>query len=172
MSNAEPESTEPQLPCTPRQPPPGWYMDGAGDTRWWDGLGWTAHLMPRPHADRTWAVLSHLSFLALPLIAAIVIRLTAAKDDPFVRHHATEALNAQILFTIIWNLILGPLIVISALNPDDPNPPVWLFVAIPGAILIDGLMFAFAIRGAIQASRGIWWRYPQPIRLMRGATPS
>jgi Protein of unknown function (DUF2510) len=23
------------------QPPPGWYPDGRGATRWWDGLGWT-----------------------------------------------------------------------------------------------------------------------------------
>lgn len=27
-------------------PPPGWYPDGTGGTRWWDGQGWTAHVSP------------------------------------------------------------------------------------------------------------------------------
>jgi hypothetical protein len=24
--------------------PPGWYPDGVGNTRWWDGTGWTGHV--------------------------------------------------------------------------------------------------------------------------------
>lgn len=27
-------------------PPPGWYADGTGGTRWWDGQGWTQHVAP------------------------------------------------------------------------------------------------------------------------------
>ncbi|MGA7147103.1 MAG: DUF2510 domain-containing protein, partial [Microbacterium sp.] len=25
--------------------PPGWYDDGHGALRWWDGAGWTAHVV-------------------------------------------------------------------------------------------------------------------------------
>lgn len=28
--------------------PAGWYLDGAGTTRWWDGLQWTQHTHPSP----------------------------------------------------------------------------------------------------------------------------
>ncbi|MFT4287302.1 DUF2510 domain-containing protein [Nocardioides sp.] len=28
--------------------PPGWYDDGSGAQRWWDGLGWTEHTAPEP----------------------------------------------------------------------------------------------------------------------------
>jgi hypothetical protein len=28
--------------------PPGWYDDGAGSRRWWDGVQWTAHVVTAP----------------------------------------------------------------------------------------------------------------------------
>ena len=27
-------------------PGPGWYDDGTGQTRWWDGAAWTQHVAP------------------------------------------------------------------------------------------------------------------------------
>lgn len=34
----------------PHQPgvPPGWYPDGTGGQRWWDGVGWTDHVQHPP----------------------------------------------------------------------------------------------------------------------------
>lgn len=29
-------------------PGPGWYDDGTGQTRWWDGAAWTQHVAPTP----------------------------------------------------------------------------------------------------------------------------
>jgi len=31
---------------TPQALPAGWYPDGAGATRWWDGTAWTEHVAP------------------------------------------------------------------------------------------------------------------------------
>ena len=47
--DASPPSWVPVVP--PSQPAPGWYPDGHGNSRWWDGLGWTDHLAdPHPYA--------------------------------------------------------------------------------------------------------------------------
>ena len=29
--------------------PPGWYPDGQGGQRWWDGNQWTEHTLPPEH---------------------------------------------------------------------------------------------------------------------------
>ncbi|THI95841.1 DUF2510 domain-containing protein, partial [Nocardioides sp.] len=39
---------------TPGQP--GWYPDGEGHQRWFDGNGWTDHVQPAPTDDSTAAV--------------------------------------------------------------------------------------------------------------------
>ncbi|WP_269214603.1 DUF2510 domain-containing protein [Nocardioides sp. cx-173] len=38
--------SDPNQPSTPA----GWYPDGHGNQRWWDGTGWTEHTMPAPDA--------------------------------------------------------------------------------------------------------------------------
>ncbi|QYJ02971.1 DUF2510 domain-containing protein [Nocardioides panacisoli] len=34
-------------------PAPGWYVDGDGNQRWWDGTGWTERTLPPPGAGPT-----------------------------------------------------------------------------------------------------------------------
>lgn len=138
--------------------------------RWWDGVAWTGSVTPQSQPQTTWAVLSHVSFVVMPVIAPLVIRLTAGKEDPFVRHHATEALNVQILFAIVWNLLIGGLVIASAAaDPNDTNLPVWFFVSFPLTFLAGAVVLGMSIRGAVQASRRVWWRYPVSIRFVRGA---
>ncbi len=163
------DAPPPAVPALPTGPPAGWYPDGSGHLRWWDGFAWTSTTMPQPQPDTTWAVLSHVSFLVMPVFAPLIIRLTAGKQDPFVRHHATEALNAQILFTILWNVLIGSLVITTAASPDDPNPPVLLYIAFPLAFLAGAVLLGTSVRGAVQASRRVWWRYPLSIRFVRGA---
>ena len=140
--------------------------------RRWDGRSWTV-AAPESPPDRTWAVLAHLSLFALPVVGALAIRLTAGSRDEFVKHHSTEALNAQILFGLIWNLAIGTVVVISSIHAGARGsdiPPGWVLIAIPIGLLAFLVTMGEAIRGAVQAHRGVWWRYPINLRLIRGAT--
>jgi uncharacterized Tic20 family protein len=157
----------------PSNPPPGWYPDHTGRIVWWDGYRWTVPLAQNQgQPDRTWAILSHLSHLALAVVAPIIIRVTAGKTDPFVRHHATEALNAQITFVIVWFATIFTMIgttVATTATDDMADPPWGVFLLFAFAFVVFGAMLAFSIRGAVQASRRIWWRYPISIRFVGGA---
>jgi hypothetical protein len=101
----------------------GWYPDSSGVPRWWDGQ---ARDMAKRGSgqERTWALLSHLCLFVMPLVPAIVLRVTVGRRDRFTRHHTTEALNAQIWFVVIWNALMLPLIVTSW---DGGNPSTWAF---------------------------------------------
>lgn len=104
----------------------------------------------------------------MPVFAALAVRLTLGKRDAFVRHHATEALNAQICFGIVWNAVGLPFFA-YAIASGSPDPG--LFVAV--WLLMFGLFIAtpvMSVIGAVKVYRGRWWRYPMtPFRLVRGA---
>lgn len=108
----------------------------------------------------------HVSLFTVPVIAPTAILMTAGRADPFVRHHAREALNAQIWFAIGWNLLAGSAIA-SAVRAGDAGPPAWFVIAFGLAALLLVVTTGFALRGVVQASRGIWWRYPLPFRFVR-----
>jgi uncharacterized Tic20 family protein len=102
----------------------------------------------------------------MPLVPAIVLRVTVGRRDRFTRHHTTEALNAQIWFVVIWNVLLLPLDVTSR---DGGDPPGWAYIGpLLGFVALLSLA-GLAIRGAVQASRGNWWRYPLPFRVVPGS---
>lgn len=160
--------------------PPGWYADARGQLRWLDGGEWTSARIDTGSAvppgssqdtgstDRTWAVLSHLSFFVLPLVAVIVIRLTVGKQAALVRHHSSEALNAQISYAIIWN-VLGAIYLTSFLaNPQDQPLGVVLTVIALMFLTAAGAT-VLSIIGAVRASQGRFWRYPLLWRPVRGA---
>lgn len=65
---------------TPTQPPPGWYNDGSGRQRWWDGNAWTEHFAPnsspkKGHSAGWWITITVLASLitlgTIPLVAAL-----------------------------------------------------------------------------------------------------
>lgn len=147
--------------------PPGWYPWPDGQVWWWDGARWAVPLPERP-VDPSLAVLPHLGMVVMPVFAALALRLTLGRADAFVRHHATEALNAQIWFGIVWNGIgLPAYIWVMTARSADPGPflAVWLVMA--GVFLGTAVM---SVVGAVQAYRRVWWRYPLiPYRFVRGA---
>ena len=149
--------------------PAGWYPDASGRPWWWDGREWTAAAVVPVRPDRTWATISHLTFFVFPIISSTVILLTFGRDDRFVKHHAAEALNAQIWLAILWNALLAPAFIRIIMNPDDDGFG-WWFAATPVAFLCLVVTAGFAIRGTVQAYRGRWWRYPLPFRFVLGSS--
>lgn len=127
---------------TAQPPPPGWQP------------GWQPGWPPRPVSgdDTTWAMLSHLSFFLLAIIAPLVIMLTKGNQSAYVRHHAVEALNFHITFTIAMIVSVISIILIIG-------------IALVPAVAIAGLVFT--IIATVAASRGEAYRYPINLRLVR-----
>jgi hypothetical protein len=88
--------------------------------------------------------------------------------DRSTRHHTAEALKAQIWFLVVWNALMLPLILT---NGDGAEPPVWVWFGPLLEFLAGVSTVGLAIRGAVQASRGNWWRYPLPFRVVPGSLP-
>ena len=149
------------------QPPagPGWYPDPGGSPahRYWDGTRWTDALSsaippagPQNARDdsRNFALAAHLSallsifFVGFSFIGPLVIYLMK-KDDPFVRGHASEALNFNLSFLLyaVVLAIVGLVLVIVLVGIL-----VWLLL-IPLAILWLALICIAATKAAAISSR-------------------
>lgn len=109
-----------------------------------------------PAEDRNWAVAAHLgSFLAawvaLGLIAPLIVLLVRGSQSPWVRRQAVESLNFQINAAVI----------ITACY--------LLFFVLIGVPLLIGYLIFYAvvvIVASVRASRGEEFRYPLTVRLV------
>lgn len=149
-------------------PPPGWYPDPDGNLRWWDGRQWgqvrsAAPPQPAPAPGtgtgggtdpKTLAMLAQLLGLLTGFLGPLIIYLVNGDKDPFVRHHAAEALNFQITLVIAYLVSAVLMLVLVGF--------VLFFVVFIGAIVL-------CIQAAVAANRGEWYRYPVNIRLVPGA---
>jgi len=113
--------------------------------------------MPAPD-ERTWATLAHLSGLlaawlgGFSFLGPLIVWLIKKDQSPFVGDQAKEALNFQIAVTIaVWVSI--------AL--------IWVFCI--GLILLAVVAIGsivFSIIAAMEANKGVYYRYPYTIRLI------
>ena len=155
-----------------QQQPPGWYPDGQGNNRYWDGTQWTAHTqqsdipqaMPvaaplelAPEEQRGQAALAHglgaLGFV-VPVfgwVAPLIIYLVAKPDQPFVKDQASESLNFQLTLVIAY--------VVSGIA-------VFFCVGLFMLIAVWVLNLALPLVGMTRANRGEWYRYPLTIRMV------
>lgn len=100
--------------------------------------------------EKTWATLVHLApfaaaFVGLPFLGPLIVFLILKDRGPFVRFHAAQALNFQIITTIaLWAFVLLSFVLIG----------------IPFLILTAIAWVVLPIVGAIKANNGEWYRYP------------
>lgn len=139
--------------------PPGWYpVDGV--QRYWDGSEWTDHVAPTPVRSssgaldnmdpKTVAMLTHLGGIVFGFIPALIVYLLKS-NDPFVRHHAAQALNFEITLVIAYTVAAILIIVLIGLL---------LFpVIFIGSLVIH-------IAAAAAANRGEYYKIPLAIPLV------
>jgi uncharacterized Tic20 family protein len=95
--------------------------------------------------DRTFALLAHLSYFVLAIFGPLILMLVK-KDSPFVEDQAKEALNFHLAVVIVA--------VVSSVTCIGP------FIVAIGAIV-------YAIIAALEANKGVAYRYPYTIRLIK-----
>jgi len=113
-----------------------------------------------PDQERTWGTISHvvplvamvLSAGTLGFVGSLIIYLIYKDKGPFVRAHAANSLNIQII-TAIFLIISIPL----------------MFVLIGFVTYAIALVIAFVLHliGAIKAYNGDWWNPPMTPRFVR-----
>ncbi|UDY35440.1 DUF4870 domain-containing protein [Dermatobacter hominis] len=164
----------------PAGPPPGWYPDPQGVTRWWDGTAWgqaAPPAQPAPgavaapyggypaaatgvQAQTSTAALAHalgaIGFIVpcFGWVGPLVVHLTTKPEQPFVRHHAAEELNFQLTLVIAYvaSFVL-----------------MFVCVGFVTFVVVWIMNLVFPIIAAVAANRGEWYRYPINIRMVSGA---
>lgn len=140
------------------QTPPGWYDDGFGRWRWWDGNAWSETVAPAtvPNAGttsdpKTIAALMHVSAIFFGFLGPLVGYLVFP-NDPFVREHSRQALNFQLTLLIGFVVSFALIFVFIGI--------ITFFVLIVAALVLE-------IMGAIAASKGEQFSYPLTIPFLK-----
>lgn len=110
-----------------------------------------------PSEDRNWAVGAHIgsfaaAYVALGLIAPLIVLLARGGQSPFVRRQAIESLNFQINALVI--IAIGWLLAIVLIG--------FAILAVYGVFYVIVVVLA-----TIKASQGEDFRYPLTLRLIR-----
>lgn len=160
---ADPSATPPPTPM-----PPGWYDDGSGTQRYWDGGGWAEQVggpvnqgyaaqtpaVATSSDDNTMAMLAHLLSIVSGFIGPLIIYLVKGNDSVYVKHHAAEALNFAI--TVFIAVSVSAILMIVLIG----------FLLLP-VVMIGALILN--VMAAMAANRGEWYTYPINLRLVPGA---
>ena len=133
-------------PHDPRIPPPGGFPQQP----------YGGAVPALTDEERNWAVAAHVgSFLAawvaLGLLAPLLVMVTKGDESPYIRRHAVESLNFQInalIYTVVFAVLMLVLI---------------------GLILLPLYAVFYAvcvIIGTVKASHGEFFRYPLTMRFV------
>ncbi|MEK4243008.1 DUF4870 domain-containing protein [Janibacter sp. FSL W8-0316] len=127
----------------PQTPPPGYAPTPMSPTEE-RNLGMIAHLVP--------AVLLPLSAGTLGFVGSLIIYLIYKDRGPFVRAHAANSLNVQIMTAIA--LLLSSVLMIVLVG----------FLLYPLVIVVATVIH---VLGAVKANNGEWWTPPLTPQLVK-----
>jgi uncharacterized Tic20 family protein len=147
---AQPPAPEPQGTADQGYAQQGYAQQGYAQQGYQQPYAAAGSAPMSPTDERNWSIAAHLSpflasFVGLPFLGPLVIYLVFRDRGPFVRHHAAQALNFQIIVAI------GILISV---------PLMFVIVGIFTAIAIAVAAVVFQIVAAVEANNGKWYRYP------------
>ncbi len=117
-----------------------------------------------PDSEITWSTLAHLSWIlgtlfgGLTILGPVIAWFVLKDRGRFVRHHAAEALNANLSY-LIYTLVLGAASFVFTVITFGIG-----FASLLAPIAVAGVGIVFSIVAAVSASRGAWYRYPLIIR--------
>lgn len=131
-----------QFPPQPQQQPPS-YQPATMSPEEERNLGMIAHLVP--------AVLLPLSAGTAGFVASLVVYLVYKDRGPFVRAHAANSLNVQIITGILLLVSAVAMVVLIG------------FITYPAVILVATVIHVI---GAMKANNGEWWQPPMTPRFV------
>src|SRR5680860_1171779 len=136
--SAQGDQPPPQPYTTPPPPPPPTSESGPA-------YGAQAQAPVSPSDARMWAMFAHIGGLLTTFIAPLVIFLIYRDRDPFIRRHAAQALNFQIIIAIGYFL---------------SSMLIFVFIGLLTYPLFFVLSVVFSIIAAIAANKGEKYNYP------------
>ena len=92
-----------------------------------------------------WSLFAHLGGIFFGFIPSLIIYVMFKDRDPFVRRHATQALNFQIIMTIGY--VISGLLTLALIG--------FLLLPVVGVVVI-----VFSIIAAMAANKGEEYTYP------------
>ena len=92
-----------------------------------------------------WSLFAHLGGIFFGFIPSLIIYVMFKDRDPFVRRHATQALNFQIIMTIGY--IISGLLTLALIG--------FLLLPVVGVVVI-----IFSVIAAMAANKGEEYTYP------------
>jgi uncharacterized protein len=145
------ENEAPSMPPPSPPPPPPENMSGTISAE-----------------ERQWAMFAHLSSILVGLLTCVVggwgtfigpliIWLVKKDSMPFAADHAKEALNFNIMISVIFLLMYALTIVTFGFGA---------LLALPMSIIVSVGALVFTIIAAVKANDGQNYRYPLNIRLI------
>jgi len=105
-----------------------------------------------PDDEKLWATLIHIGGILFGFLPALIGYLVLKDRGPFIRAHATTALNFQL--TMLIGYVVGTILTFVIIG---------IFVILAVAVLV----IVFGIIAAIKANKGEWYTYPMTITFIK-----
>lgn len=158
--NNAPYGNQPPAGGSPYNSPPPWQ--GSQTPQQHGGVGGHGSGSMSPSEERTWGMAAHLgsfvaAWLALGFLAPLLVLLVKGNDSPFVRRHAVESLNFQILTSALF--LIGGIASVVTLG-------VALLAVVPLAVIWGVYYLVAVIRAGMRANNGGEYRYAVNLRMV------